>query len=138
MFLEELAQYLETEGTGNYDPDGITGDIFVAVMPPKPDAAIAIFPTGGSRADGRHAYDYPTVQVRVRGTLDPRPAYTRLQGIYNLLHGLDNIVLSGGTHIFNCNGLQSAPQYIGADSNQRHEFVINFEFHIRAETGNRV
>jgi len=137
-FVDALAQYLETAGVGNYNETGVGGDLFINVLPGTPDNAIGLFTTGGPQADAKHGYDSPTIQIRVRGQRDPRPPMNRAESIYKLLHGLDNTLLTDGTLIVNCLCLQSAPVYIGQDSNQRHEYTLNFLFETRpTDLGNR-
>nr|WP_237519894.1 minor capsid protein [Streptomyces sp. HUCO-GS316] len=60
--------------------------MFVEVMPPAPDAAVALWLYDGEALDTRNAYDTPRLQVRVRGGPDPRVSRRRCWAIYSALH----------------------------------------------------
>lgn len=133
MLLGELAAYLEGLGIVAYDPEGVTGDTFISTIPATPNAAVALFPTGGIASDSKIGYKNPSVQIRVRSAdRDPRPAFDRATAIYDALHGLAHYVLSNGTFVVGCKGLQSGPNYIGIDGSGRHEYTLNFLLDIRA------
>lgn len=132
MIAAEIAEYLTASGVGVFDASGVSGDIFLYTLPDTPDECVMIRTTGGSAADGKIATDYPSVQVIVRGTQDPRGAEARAQGIYNLLHGFHAAAFNaGGSYIVNCTGAQSGPAHIGQDSNRRHEFSLNFRLAVK-------
>jgi len=126
---QQVAHYLDDNSIGVFDESGATGDIFIATMPDKPDEAIAIYPTGGYKAEGTRLSraGLPTVTILVRGDRDPRTAEDRAQLIYDLLEGFhaDSFV-SGGYYIIDCRGIQSGPNHIGQDENLRHRYSLNF------------
>lgn len=137
MLLDEIAQYLHAAGIVTYDPTGINGDCFISVLPSSPDNCVAIYPTGGYQADNKLGYDFPTVQIIVRGTQDPRPAYTRAQNIYDKMQNFYGQFVDGGTPILRCYGIQSGPIHLGADAKGRHEYSLNFELEVRNKTEHR-
>lgn len=132
MIDEQLALYLQSKGLGTFDPTGVTGDMFIGLLPETPDGALAIFPTGGFQADSKLGYSMPTLQIVVRGTMDPRPAQQRAQAVYDALHGVRNRSFTdGGTWVVSCLGMQSAPTHIGRDDNGRHEYSLNFRLELK-------
>jgi hypothetical protein len=136
MILEQqIAEYLEAQGLGTFDENGITGDIFLMAMPTTPDSCITIYPRGGLQSDDKLGYDSPSVQIIVRGTENPSAAAILAETIYDTLHGFhhERFVAVGGYYIVNCIGEQSAPTHIGVDENRRHEFSLNFQLDIKKE-----
>ncbi len=132
MLVAEIAEYLAVSGVGVFDSSGVSGDIFLFTLPESPHECIMIRATGGGAADGKIATDYPSVQIIVRGTENPRRAEALAQSIYDLLHGFHAASLkSGGAYIVNCTGAQSGPVHIGQDSNRRHEFSLNFRLAVK-------
>lgn len=137
MLVEDIAKLLHNKDIGVYDKEGISGNIFINTMPPKPDDCIAIYQRGGLPSDAKLGYDNPTVQVMLRGTNPFTPS--QLGGeIYSLLHGMggEHIIEDGALVIY-CHGLQSEVNYIGRDDNNRHEFSLNFQFEIVNKTKHR-
>ncbi len=136
---EGLARYLETHGFGTYQPTGAGGTIFVGKLPQQPDVCLAIFPTGGFVASIKDGYDFPTIQVRVRGAPhDYRATEARAQAAYNQLQGLKQHKLSNGILIVRMQGMQSAPNYIAPDERERPEFSINYMLEVRNLSVHRV
>jgi hypothetical protein len=143
MLTAAVAKYLAGLDLLAFDAEGVTGNTFIDTMPSAPDTAVAIFGTGGQPTNSHDGYDQPVVQVRTRGAKhDPRPPYLRARAIYEALVGLHSITLDDGgddeVRVIRTVALQSDPAPIGADDNDRHEFVINFAFYIRALTAHRV
>jgi hypothetical protein len=126
MILEEIALYLESKGLVSYDPNGITGDTFLLIMPDQPDNAVALFQYGGPPPDYSLPYDESSIQILVRGKGDPRPIHQRAQSIYNALQSFDTgRFVEYGAWVVRCtspNGVIGT----GRDLNGRHEFRINF------------
>lgn len=136
--IVEVAKYLQTLGVGSFDETGVGGDIFIESLPAAPDEAIALYSTAGLQADGRNPYDYPGLQLIVRGTQNPMPARQRAQEIYDLLHGFHGkSFITDGTWVVNCLGTQSGPVHIGQDANRRHEYSLNFQMHILNDNAGR-
>lgn len=128
--LDDLAQHLHDAGLVTFDAAGITGDLFIETMPTSPDEAVALFGYGGPESHGTRGWDSPRVQVRVRGTPDPRVSRARCQAIYDALHGLSNVVW-GATRVTSCVSIQSSPQSMGKDDNNRHEHIVNLQLEVR-------
>lgn len=131
----EIAEYLDAKGLVNFDPEGITGDTFIDLMPDSPDEAVAIL-TGAARGgDVKYGYDQPGVQIIVRGGRDPRPVKQKAQDIYDELNGFTNgTFINGGTWVVSCYAAQSGPVRLGLDENNRFEYSLNFDLEIRNST----
>lgn len=142
MIAAAIAKHLEGLGLVEFDADGVTGDAFIATMPSAPDEAVAITPTGGNPQPTRAAVDLPVVQVRVRSArFDPRPGYERARDIYGALTCLDNVTLDDGgddeVRVIGCTAIQSDPAPLGADENDRQEWVVNYALRTVAPTLHR-
>lgn len=137
MLAVGLAKYLHQLGLVTFDEEGASGDCFIAKLPPAPDEAVAIWPTGGPQADDRLGYDSPTVQILVRGTQDPRTGADRAQAIYDALHGRRFVTLPDGTEVLWIQGIQSAPQWLQEDENGRHIYALNLQLEVRAVGSHR-
>jgi hypothetical protein len=125
----QVAQYLGAEEITTFDPLGIAGNTFISVLPDTPDDAVMIRSTGGARTEGHAHYDNPSLQIIVRGGLDPRPPELLARRIYDALHGIRHRrLVDGGWWVQKCLGVQSGPVYIGQDTNRRHEYSLNFDF----------
>lgn len=136
--LEGVATYLQAKGLGVFDPDGVGGDIFIEHLPDSPSSAIALMSTGGPEEPGvRHPFDTRSFQVLVRGGVDPRPAKTRAEAIYNALQGLTGVTLDDGTYVVGIGAIQPGPIRVGQDQNNRHRFSLNFWARVRAYTEHR-
>ncbi len=131
MLLDEIADYL----TSVPSISGVV--IYVGFMPSHPDTCVALYPTGGFASDGAYGYDDPTFQVATRGATFAG-AHNIAADVYSALQGLHHITLSAGTYITNCLALQSAPQSIGRDEQERSEYTQNFRIRCRNKTTHRV
>jgi hypothetical protein len=137
--LDGLARHLQELGLVDYETAGTGGDLFLETMPPAPDEAVALTVyDDGQEPDSKLGYDEPRVQVRVRGTSDPRVSRQRCKAIRDELHGLGPITLPDGTELILSVALQNAPASIGIDQRGRHEHVANFRMEVRAVTTHRV
>ncbi len=138
MIAENLAKYLDNLDIVDYRPNTVGGNTFINQMPDQPDLAVALFDYPGPAPDIKHPYDYPNVQVRVRGGLDPRPALALLDSIYDALHDLHRVELPGSIWLVWCRSMQSGPMPLGPDATgKRLEFTMNFNGHILNPTSNR-
>ncbi|MET9954210.1 minor capsid protein [Streptomyces sp. NPDC006339] len=136
--LDGLARYLEERGLVTYDESGVTGDCFIETMPSGPDEAVALsIYDDRTESDSLLPYDEPRVQVRVRGTTDPRVSRRRCAAIRSHLHGLGPVVLPDGTNLILSVAIQAAPGSLGVDASGRHEHVVNFRMEIRQPTMHR-
>nr|WP_202512661.1 minor capsid protein [Streptomyces sp. SID3343] len=134
--IDGIARYLAGLDLLDYDTDGASGDTFAEFLPPSPGEAVALTLYGGAEPDSRVPIDEPSLQVRVRGTADPRVSRRRSYRIYSALHGLTRIALPDGTWLVLCIG-QAPPQAIGVDANGRHEHVTNYRLTVGAPTMHR-
>ncbi|THA82724.1 minor capsid protein [Streptomyces sp. A0592] len=135
--LHGVALYLHERDLVTYTPDDVGGDLFMEGMPSTPDQCVVLTGYGGPEPDSLLPYDQPRVQIRVRGTTDPRVSRRRAKAIRSELHGLGPVILPDGTNVISCHALQAAPESLGADDNRRFEHVVNFEFETRETTVHR-
>ncbi|SDM46323.1 hypothetical protein SAMN04487981_101603 [Streptomyces sp. cf386] len=137
--LDGLARHLQDKQLVSYRTASAGGDCFLESMPQTPDEAVVLSTyDDGREPDSLLGYDEPRVQVRVRGTKDPRVSRERCKAIYAELHGLGPVTLPDGTELILSVALQNGPATIGTDENGRHEHVVNFRMEHRAVTEHRV
>jgi hypothetical protein len=141
-----IAQYLsdniqaagfEQSQSSSYPSAGTLFGIYILALPESPDTGISLTLYPGPDSTPKLGHDTPNLQARVRGTREPRTAMGMAQGVYNQLHGLTETLLSEGTYVTTCVGLNSGPVYIGRDANGRHEFTVNFRLQVRNATVHR-
>ena len=137
MLASEVAEWIGSNITScSFDTTGVSGNVFISTMPDKPDTLVMVSEYG-STSDDRNPFDDISVQVRVRGTRDPRVSYNIAKEIYDELHGLTNTVLiSDGTRIVKVVA-QNTPIDIGRDDNLRHEWTVNLQIEVRNISTNR-
>lgn len=137
MLASEVAEWIGNNITScSFDTTGVTGNVFISTMPDKPDTLVMVSEYG-STSDDKNPFDDISVQVRVRGTRDPRVSYNIAKEIYDELHGLTNTVLiSDGTRIVKVVA-QNTPIDIGRDDNLRHEWTVNLQIEVRNISTNR-
>lgn len=135
--VDQIAQYIHNQGVGIFDPAGVGGNIFIGKLPQDPDEAIVLTQTGGVLNDIKHSYDTISVQVRVRGTQDPRTGLVIAESAYNYLHGFgSSTFVGGGTWVVSCTAL-GPPGSIGVDENGRYEYTINLHIEVWLKTIHR-
>lgn len=142
MLVAAVAHHLDSLGLVTWRPDSAGGDCFIEHLPDQPDQAVALFTTGGRPQGARLAHDWPTFQIRARGTVaDPLGPHARLQEIYSALQCLDNVTLAEGTDhetaVGGITGLQSDPVSIGRDAVERPECTQNYQALIHRPTAHR-
>jgi len=136
--ITEVMQYLANNGIVDYSETGGANNIFMGRLPAEPSTAVAVNPSGGYGASIKHAYDTPTLQILVRGTVDPRTGYEKALEIYDVLHGFGGgAFVSGGHWVVKCEGIQSEPVYIGQDENGRHRYSLNFAIEVKRPSSHR-
>lgn len=130
--LDGLARYLAERGLVTYTSGGdLTDTCFLEIMPPVPDEAVVLTVYDDrTEPDSRLPYDEPRVQVRVRGTLDPRVSRRRCRAIRAALHGLGPVFLPDGTELILSVCIQGDAASMGTDETGRHEHVVNFRMEI--------
>lgn len=145
--LDGLAAYLveEEHDLGlTYRPDGSAYEpdeigLTIDQLPATPTQVVALtgYNAGPEPDSLQSGADEQRVQVRARGTTDPRVSRGRLRAIYDVLQGLDGVTLPDGTYVVLAVALQADPTPIGVDDNRRHEHVQNWRFIIDAPTQHR-
>tara|TARA_R100000278_G_scaffold101471_1_gene78010 strand:- start:1432 stop:1848 length:417 start_codon:yes stop_codon:yes gene_type:complete len=137
MLASEVAEWIGSNITScSFDTTGVSGNVFISTMPDKPDTVVMVSEYG-STSDDKNPFDDISIQVRVRGTRDPRVSYNIAKEIYDELHGLTNTVLiSDGTRIVKVVA-QNTPIDIGRDDNLRHEWTVNLQIEVRNISTNR-
>ncbi|WP_329622920.1 minor capsid protein [Streptomyces sp. NBC_01255] len=136
--LDGLARYLAERGLVTYTSGGDPTDTcFLEFLPPEPDEAVALTVYDGPEPDSLLPYDEPRVQVRVRGTTDPRVSRRRCRAIRSALHGLGPVTLPDGTDLILSVCTQGDAASMGVDETQRHEHVANFRMEIHRPTAHR-
>lgn len=105
-------------------------DLFISREPSKPDVVVSIFDTGGGEPQSTaERYEFPTVQVRSRGTAITgyADAYAKLELIKLALHKFANQTIGGTKYI----GIWASSDIIplGYDDNNRPMFSLNFRIH---------
>lgn len=138
--LDGLARHLADKGLVTFETAPTPGgDCFIDTMPSTPDEAVTLSTYDDAREpDSLLGYDEPRVQVRVRGTSDPRVSRERCKAIRSELHGLGPVTLPDGTELILSVALQGGPVSMGTDANGRHEHVCNFRMEHRSVTTHRL
>ena len=117
MLLDDIADYLETQGIGT-----VGVDIFKGEMSDEPSNCVAIERYAGKPPDTL-GYEYPGLQVRVRNTSRP-DAEAKIKSIESLLHCLSNITLNGTRYLSLF--AQQGPVPLGRDESNRIDLVQNY------------
>lgn len=125
---KEVALFLHGQNLLKFDESGLTGNTFIQSLPDQPNESVAIFSTGGPEADRENVYGYSTIQILIRTIPhDPRLGEEKAQSIIDALNGFNSEQLViGGHYIVDLYALQSAPNNIGKDENDRYEYSQNF------------
>jgi hypothetical protein len=125
---EQIAEFLEQNGFGTFDKDGISGNIFINSLPDKPNEAMAVYSTGGPTSDPFGTYGRASIQLIIRSIPnDPRVTEVKTRQIIESLHGFNsNFLAFGGHRIYDISAQQSEPNNIGPDQKNRFEFSQNF------------
>ncbi|MFI9203333.1 minor capsid protein [Streptomyces sp. NPDC053048] len=131
--LDGLARHLAAVGLLTYDPTGRSGDTFIEAMPPQPDLAVCLALYDAGTPEARDDVEQRRLQVRTRGTTDPRVSRTRAEALYRALHGQAGLELPDGTWLVLA-AARGTPAPLGPDSNGRHEHVVNFDLDLAGPT----
>ena len=103
--------------------------ICISEMPNNPNTCILIKDTGGSGdSNPNYSYEYPTIQVLIRGNKNGYLAtYSKAEEVKLALNGLTNETLNSARYIqILCRG-DIIP--IGKDESERPLFSVNFDIH---------
>lgn len=128
--LEGLAAHIAGAGIaewtpgGTYDPDQAGAVVALRALPDGPDRAIALATYPVADGDDAGLADTITaVQVRTRGTQDPRTVDDLADAVFDLVHGAAMLTL--GTVHTSLIRRQSGG-LIGPDERGRHERTDNY------------
>lgn len=121
---EDIKDILEASSAG-LDLEFGT-DMFIGLMPEKPDNCIVIVDTGGFPPAPKYTYRYPTLQIRSRNN-NNKSAWTELDDISGVLHALYEETWNSTRYIQIL--AQTEPLFLGQDERQRFQYSINFEIH---------
>jgi len=128
QLLENIAEYLETEGIGTRGED-----IFVGYLVDEigNDDIVMIDQIGGVTPDVDLPIAKPTVQIIVRNK-DHAAGLSKMQEIFELIHGKhDDLVLAeSGTDIMRAYAMNE-PQHLDRDDEGRDLFTCTFVFQYR-------
>ena len=125
---------LASVGTFNVtDPaDNDTWSINVARLPEKPDRCIVLYDSGGRAPNPQYLIDYPTVQIKIRGSENDYEALAggagtdgKVDDVVNALLGLDSQTINGD--IWVSVSMIGDRNFIGYDDNGRPLFSLNFQ-----------
>jgi len=118
MLLEDVASYLQSQGTGT-----IGADIFLGQLPVSPDNVVAIFEYAGEPPDLHWQGEYPGLQILVRNK-NYEVGRQKIEQVKNVLHGLAETVVNG--HRYLLIRANQSPAFLQRDENGRAIFVCNF------------
>ncbi len=125
-----LAAYLADDGTVfTWDPDGVltpSGNavpIVVGIVPTQPDQVLALSPYPVDDDAGDLNDTVLGVQLRFRGTRDPRTVLTLSDAAFDRLQSARRLVLNGipVVQVWHASGTD-----LGPDDNGRHQRTENF------------
>lgn len=131
QLLDDLVAWLTLQG--------VAGDtnwpIAASFQPPgPPDQCVTLYETPGEVPDAAHPdstedeYNYPGIQVRVRGTtMDYAGARSKIEDVFLALHKADIPLSASQKPIVYIYALNSAPLPMGLDNNNRPELTWNFK-----------
>ena len=117
--LSDIGNYLQVQGIGT-----LGTNIFLGMVPDKPDNCIVLFEYAGSPPDLHWNGEYPGLQVRVRNK-SYTAARTKIGEVMAALHGLHEQTLSGTRYLLI--KARSSPEILKRDNNNRVELFVNFE-----------
>ena len=117
--LSNIGNYLQVQGIGT-----LGTNIFLGMIPDKPDNCIALFEYAGSPPDLHWNGEYPGLQVRVRNK-SYAAARTKIGEVMAALHGLHEQTLSGTRYLLI--RARGSPEILKRDNNNRVELFVNFE-----------
>lgn len=143
MLATAVARHLAaTLGPLTFDPTGVTGNVFVARMPPSPDQAVMVMPLPGAGQATLDPSSEPGIQTLIRGPEhDPRPGLAWAEQIYDALQCLDLVRMDPGgpdeVLVISCTCRTSGPAAMGPDANDRHEWSLTWDLTVDHPTLHR-
>lgn len=133
-FLDQIADWLINQGVVDAGPGGPTGwQVFKSYQPPSPDQTVTLYETPGEVPEiitdisSESAYDFPGLQVRLRGTSMQYSAMrAQFQKIYKALHEQEPTPVAGQNIFITLYSVNSGPMPMGLDEENRPEATWNF------------
>ena len=122
--LDDLGVRIATAISGT-----VGSNIFKSTMPPSPDAAVALYETGGLAPENRFGtkgieWERPAVQIIVRGAPnDYATARATIQTIYESIAEIETEELSGTKYFLS--DPQQNPFALNVDEQQRPSVAFN-------------
>lgn len=108
--------------------------IYIGEEPPEPDTCITIYDTGGFDPNPAFLLDFPTIQIRVRGSESGFvEAFNKMQSIKDELLGRDVEVWN--TTRYDGIWMVSDIVYLGTDERNRPLFVTNWRIAREPDSG---
>ena len=128
MVLDEIGAYLAANGIGT-----VGTDLFLGFLPDTPDAAVAIYETGGMEpyramrsSAGQPVAERPSIQVVCRNVAyEYQTARTTADSAWKLLEGLGDTTLAGVRYLWAA-AVQS-PFLMGRDDSGRVLIAFNVD-----------
>lgn len=125
MLLDDMADYLSS--------GGITATIYTGYLPETPDAALAVYETGGRPPDvamgnvaGVVSMEWPSVQVVSRNVTDEYATARLLaHNVFKLLQGLPTRTINGTAYQWGM--ARQSPFLMGRDEAGRVLVACNFD-----------
>lgn len=138
--LTGVAAYLAAGGVGTWRPSGVylltdVRPIIITAVPASPDEVIVLTPYTVSD-DYSLSDSVQGVQVRTRGTRDPRTVQAVDDDVFGRLHGAHGVTLPGGLRLVACERQSGTP--LGVDGNGRHERSSNYYLTVNRPTLHRI
>jgi len=101
-------------------------NLFVGIEPNTPDICTTVFDVSGGDntldLDGNNAYEYPAVQIRLRG-LSYTSVYTLGKSIETALNGLHGVTINGT--VYTAILVKLPTTLLDYDNENRVRFIIN-------------
>ena len=126
MLLDDIADYLSTQGVGT-----VATDLFKSIMPDAPDDCIALFESGGhdplhtmGAQAGQAVLERPTLQVLCRSSRYDSARALALQ-VDQVLNGARDLTINGISYQWIV--ARHPPIQLGRDANNRHEISCNYD-----------
>lgn len=132
MRASDLTDYLAAGGIG------VSGNnLFYSFVPDKPDALVAVIPTGGFSPDLELPTADPTFQIRIRAKAfeDAEAKAVAVAALFRDDRGQakGNFQMVG-TYVYYARFLQEPETaFIGYDASDRAEFSLNLHLHVRRD-----
>ena len=120
-----LKDILVADGEGVFAATSGWG-IYIGDEPDQPDTSITLYDTGGQAPNPKFALDYPTVQIRIRGSKGAyQAAYDKARTVRASLLGHDSGTI-GDTWLVSVT-MKGDIMHLGKDQDRRPLVTLNFQ-----------